>query len=140
MFTWQHLMRKGNAYFDANHWVKAEYCYYQALSLLEVVWKKEPENTEIMQAWVCAQHNLASTFEKQALLENAAENLFIAHHVIIQRMNDKNYSELAQSLALRMSAITYRSILEFKKKYAEYVDCQNWFATTNIEKPFLPLH
>lgn len=118
ILNWQQLLRNGNVFFDNQDWNIAISHYEHAQSELEKEWQINTDSIELMQAWVSTQHNLATVYEVQSKLTRAANFLLTAHATIISRINNPDYSELAQSLALRMSSITYKSILEFNKKYA----------------------
>lgn len=123
MNSWQSAMIKGNECFDSHNWLEAQRYYNQAIELLDLLWQKQNDSVEAMQGWVCGYHNLAATFEQQGQMDRAAQCLLHAHFTIVERANNKQYPDAAQSNALRMSSITYKSIIEFKNKHTYYSDC-----------------
>ena len=125
MASWQSAMIKGNECFNSHNWLDAERFYNQAIELLDMLWQQDNDSIEAMQGWVCGVHNLAATYEQQGQLERTAQCLAQAHSNIIKRVNDDDLSDINKSHALRMSSITYKSIVEFKHQYASYSNCLN---------------
>ena len=125
MVSWQSAMLKGNECFDSRDWFEAEQHYYRAIELLDMLWQKCSDSIEAMQGWVCGYHNLAATFEQQGQLERAAHCLMHAHYTILNHANNDDVPGMAQSNALRMSSITYKSIVEFKKNHQNCAKCMS---------------
>jgi tetratricopeptide (TPR) repeat protein len=109
--------------FDARNWLAAERYYYQAIELLDMLWQQDSENIEAMQGWVSKIHNLAATYEQQGQFERTAQCLLKAHCNIVKRVNDESLSDIHKSHALRMSSMTYKSIVDFKQQHASYSNC-----------------
>ena len=123
--SWQSTMIKGNECFDSHNWLEAERYYNRAIELVDLLWQQKISNLEAMQAWVCGYQNLAATYEQQGQLERALQCLLHAHYRVLQQANNKAVSEHAQSHALQMSSVTFKSISTFKGKHANYTRCMD---------------
>lgn len=119
--NWQQLLKAGNELYKKQNLNAAIAHYKSAEVILEKEWQTNSDSIEIMQAWVSTLHNLATVYETLSAPSSSADYLLQAHSKVIARINDPSYSPMAQSLALRMSSITYKSIIEFNKKYATHL-------------------
>lgn len=121
--SWQSTMIKGNECFDSHNWLEAERYYMRAIALVDELWQQQRSNLEAMQAWVCGYQNLAATYEQQGYLERALQCLLHAHFYVVEQANHITNCGKTQSNALRMSAITYKCLSDFKHKYHHHSQC-----------------
>ena len=131
MVLWQYLLREGNKYFKQDELFVAEELYHQAFHILNVDLHRNPNDIMLIQALICTHHNLATTYEQQAKLHDAAHYIYQAHSFAMSCANNHCLSEQTQSFALRMTSITYQSILELQKKYPNCEICDQKAGSLN---------
>ena len=120
---WQRLMEKGNNYFEAQQWTKAE-CYHKSVySQLEGRWEKSEELESLLMAWICACHNLATLFETKGEHERAIGYLVKAYQQAYNVSQNNNVTESLRYLAFNALNTTLAPIVMFSKKYPTCENC-----------------
>jgi tetratricopeptide (TPR) repeat protein len=123
MMHWQKLMNKGNSYFNAKQWSRAE-CYYKSVyTQLEGRWEIDKESESLLMAWICACHNLGTLFEAKGEHERAIGYLVKAYQQAYNTSQNNNASDTLRYLAFNALNMTLRPIILFSKKHPTCENC-----------------
>jgi hypothetical protein len=125
MFQWQKLLRQGNNNYREANWLQAEYCYRKAESLLDNLWQQDQNNEELLLAWVCTAHNLATLYEQQGDYRLSLQYLMVPHQRMLMLSKEEPNSKSIMMTAIRSLAITLNPLLIFRQKHTLCEDCYN---------------
>lgn len=114
---WKHLLTVGNECYNNHDWANAEYHYDLAFSQLLEQCHKEPNNCELLMAWICSCHNLSTLFESQEKLPAAMRYLLLPHQHCKHILAEHSSTEQAKALAIQAISVTYPPIVEFSNNY-----------------------
>jgi len=123
MKDWQQLMRSGNQYFQGADWLDAQYCYQQAISLIEDKWSDQFNDRELLFAWIAGMHNLAHVYESQQQREMALYYLKLAHEKVHALSLDESIAVELRSTAFTCLSLTTPPLLSFAKRHPICDDC-----------------
>ena len=133
MERWQFLLKSGNDYFDQGQWLKAEQYYQSAFNLLEDQWLYGSQYEDLLIAWICASHNLATLFETIGKLDASLQYLLVAHNKVQHISENEESSPSLQSLAFNAMKTTINPILLYTKKHPICDNCkQEWLQIDSI--------
>jgi len=124
MYQWQNLLDDGNDNFHKKNWRQAEYCYKEAAFHLDALWSADLENVQLLMAWVCAYHNLASLFEVQQNPSLSLQYLLIPHHKMLSIFHSDDNSEDTKLIAQNALRVTFMPIMMFSKRHPMCDTCQ----------------
>lgn len=124
MYQWQRLLHDGNECFDQNNWLQAEYYYKEAASYLDLLWSADIKNVELLMAWICVSHNLATLFEVQGDTKISLQYLLIPHQRMVELSQISQPCEDLRDIAFNALKTTFMPILLFTKKYPTCTNCQ----------------
>lgn len=123
MMHWQKLMNKGNSYFKAKQWDRAE-CYYKSVySQLEGRWELGKKYESLLMAWICACHNLGTLFETTGDHERAIDYLVKAYQQAYYTSQKNTASDSLRYLAFNALNMTLRPIISFSKTHPTCENC-----------------
>lgn len=118
METWQQLMRQGNLLYDLQRWHEALGYYNQAIILLEKsIVIESSDSQQVIQGWICAYHNVATTYEQQGLIQHSRDTLIIPFHSMLALSYDLQASSQMKLIANQALKITLPPLLEFANKH-----------------------
>lgn len=123
MQQWQTLLTDGNDCFDNENWLQAEYCYKEAAFHLDTLWSADSKNIQLLMAWICALHNLASLFEAQDNPDLSLQYLLIPHDKMLSISIAPEECEDLKLIAANALKITFSPILMFSKRYPMCPKC-----------------
>ena len=112
---WQRLLNFGNECFNKENWLQAEYYYKEAESHLDYLWSADTTNVNLLMAWICSLHNLASLCEQQGKSHTELKYLLIPHHRMLNLTNSKQASEDLKLIAIKALKLTFTPLLLFTK-------------------------
>ena len=121
---WQQLLNQGNKCFKDKNLLQAEYYYKEAESHLDYLWSIESTNVNLLMAWICSLHNLASLFEQQGNNQIGLQYLLIPHHRMMKLSQNKETSEDIKLIAINALKLTFTPILLFTKRNPICEDCE----------------
>jgi len=126
MNQWQSLLNDGNDNFHKKNWQQAEYCYKEAAFHLDTLWSAEPKNVQLLMAWICASHNLASLFEVQQNPNLSLQYLLIPHHRMLSifQSDDNDNNEDIKLIAQSTLKVTFMPIMMFSKRHPMCDTCK----------------
>ena len=113
MQQWQNLLEDGNNCFHDKNWLQAEYCYKEAAFHLDSLWSADTTNVQLLMAWICASHNLATLFEVQQNPELSLQYLLIPHNRMLSISNSNESNEDTKLIAQNALKVTFMPILMF---------------------------
>jgi len=142
MKSWQTLIERGNHSFDAQDWLEAENCYYQAESIIEKEWQQDLENVELLLAWVASLHNLASLFEAQGEAQVALRYLTLPHYRLLTLYRESALNDESEQMMYRAIKVTLFPLLEFSRRYPICSSCLEHLQATKewLLTPYKTLH
>ncbi|MEZ9819198.1 DUF2753 family protein [Shewanella sp. 10N.286.45.A1] len=123
MENWQQLMNSGNQHFKEAAWLDAQYCYQQAVSLIESEWSHQLSDRELLFAWIAGMHNLAHLYESQQQSEMALHYLKHAHKQVQTLSADESVIAEVRSSAFNSLSLTIPPLLDFAKRHPICDDC-----------------
>ncbi|MEZ9196543.1 DUF2753 family protein [Shewanella sp. 10N.286.54.B9] len=123
MENWQQLMNSGNQHFKDAAWLDAQYCYQQAISLIESEWSHQLSDRDLLFAWIAGMHNLAHLYESQHQSELALHYLKYAHEKVKSLSRSDSVCETVRSSAFQSLSLTIPPILDFAKRNPICDDC-----------------
>ena len=132
MYQWQDLLRYGKACFDNKDWLQAEYYFKQAESDLDQLWSQNSKNIELLMAWICSSHNLATLFEEQGNIEVSLQYLLLPHQRLLMLSENQQCCEDVQLIAIWALKLTLPPLITFAEKYPMCQECQRKF--TSLEQ------
>ena len=121
---WKRLLNFGNECFEKQNWLQAEYYYKEAESTLDYLWSVDSQNVNLLMAWICSLHNLASLFEQQGHKQSALRYLLIPHQRMLNFAKSEHASEDIKLIAINALKITFTPILLFSKRNPICKGCQ----------------
>lgn len=128
MYQWQNLLNDGNECFHKRNWQQAEYCYKEAAFHLDSLWSADTKNVQLLMAWVCASHNLATLFEVQENPDLSLQYLLIAHNRMLSIYHSDECCEDTKLIAQNALKITFMPILMFSKRHPMCDSCEQSLA------------
>ncbi|MCL1138852.1 DUF2753 family protein [Shewanella pneumatophori] len=142
MENWQQLMTSGNQHFKEASWMDAQYCYQQAVAMIENQWSHQVSDRELLFAWVAGMHNLAHLNECQDKTEVALYYLKNAHQEVQSLSNNESVADEVRSCAFQSLSLTIPPLLEFAKRHPICDDCISALEQTaeQIGMKQTPLH
>ena len=137
MPLWQQFINQGNQLFTHKKWGDALGYYNKAVSLLEDAMKTEiTDIQQIIQGWICAYHNIASTYEQQGLIELSRDALMTPFHHMLALSRDPTTTEAIQLAANSALTITLPPLFAFAKKNPnEFAFINQVIEQLNIHQP-----
>mgnify|MGYP000742620968 CR=1 FL=1 len=123
MENWQQLRNSGNQHFKEAAWLDAQYCYQQALSLIESELSQQLSDRELLFAWIAGMHNLAHLYELQQQSETALYYLKLAHKEVQTLSADESVAVEVRRAAFNSLSITIPPLLDFAKRHPICDDC-----------------
>lgn len=136
MQQWQNLLEDGNNCFHDKNWLQAEYCYKEAAFHLDSLWSADTTNVQLLMAWICASHNLATLFEVQQNPELSLQYLLIPHNRMLSISNSNESNEDTKLIAQNALKVTFMPILMFSKRHPMCDTCKKSLAEfkANLEQ------
>ena len=136
MQQWQNLLEDGNNCFHDKNWLQAEYCYKEAAFHLDSLWSADSTNVQLLMAWICASHNLATLFEVQQNPELSLQYLLIPHNRMLSISNSDESNENTKLIAQNALKVTFMPILMFSKRHPMCDTCKKSLAEfkANLEQ------
>jgi len=128
MSQWQTLLDDGNHSFHKRHWLQAEYCYKEAAFHLDALWSADPKNVQLLMAWICATHNLATLFEVQDNPDLSLQYLLIPHNRMLAICHAEEGCEDSKLIAQNALKVTFMPILMFSKRHPMCNSCEESLA------------
>lgn len=128
MNQWQNLLDDGNNCFHEKNWLQAEYCYKEAAFHLDSLWSAEPKNVQLLMAWICVSHNLATLFEVQENPDLSLQYLLIPHNRMLSICNSEESCEDTKLIAQNALKVTFMPILMFSKRHPMCGTCKQSLA------------
>ena len=125
MYQWQNLLNNGNECFNEQNWLQAEYYYKQAESHLDILWSANNKDVDLLMAWICTVHNLATLFEAQGNNEVSLQYLLIPHHRMLKLSHNDQSCEDLKLIAMKALKFTFTPLMIFAKKHPMCADCEN---------------
>ena len=131
MSTWQQKLRQGNTDFNSCRWLQAESAYRDAAEQLTQQWSNNPQDTQLMMAWIVSMHNLATLFERLGEPETASPFLFVPYRRVLSLLQASDMSEEFHFDLLR--AVRYAAIplLEFSRRHPVCQSCADHLETVS---------
>lgn len=123
MHQWQNLLTDGNDCFDNKKWLQAEYYYKEAAFHLDTLWSADVKNVQLLMAWICALHNLATLFEVQDNPDVSLQYLLIPHEKMLSISAAVEECEEMKQIALNALKITFSPIMMFSKRHPMCPQC-----------------
>ncbi len=117
MAQWQNLLNDGNNCFHEKNWIEAEYCYKEAAFHLDSLWSADIKNVQLLMAWVCVSHNLATLFEAQNNPELSLQYLLIPHNRMLSLCHSHDSCDDTKLIAPNALKLTFMPILMFSKRH-----------------------
>jgi len=124
MYPWQSLLDDGNNCFHKRNWRQAEYCYKEAAFHLDSLWAADTVNVQLLMAWICASHNLATLFEVQDNPDLSLQYLLLPHNRMLSICHSDDSSEDVKLIAQNALKTTFMPILMFSKRHPMCDTCQ----------------
>ena len=121
---WKRLLTFGNECFEKQNLLQAEYYYKEAESQLDYLWTADPENVQLLMAWICALHNLSTLFELQGNKQIGLEYLLIPHNRMLNLSHSEETSDDLKLIAIKALKITFKPILTFTQKHPICGGCE----------------
>lgn len=131
MQQWQSLLINGNDFFKQQNWLKAQSHYQKAETLLDDAWHNDSSNLDLLMAWICANHNLAALYEKQAEYTVALQYLVQAHQRLAALIQADYLPNKLKLTVIKMLKITWSPIIEFKKSHPICDNCMAALSRTS---------
>ncbi|OUR61786.1 hypothetical protein A9Q74_07680 [Colwellia sp. 39_35_sub15_T18] len=128
MYQWQNLLNDGNDCFHNKNWGQAEYCYKEAAFHLDSLWAADSRNVQLLMAWICVSHNLATLFEVQDNPDLSLQYLLIPHNRMLTICNSADSCEDTRLIAQNALKVTFMPILMFSKRHPMCNTCQKSLA------------
>ena len=125
MYQWQNLLTNGNECFNEQNWLQAEYYYKEAESHLDTLWSANNKDVDLLMAWICAVHNLATLFEVQGNNDVSLQYLLIPHHRMLKLSHNNQSCEDLKLIAMKALKFTFTPLMIFAKKHPMCADCEN---------------
>lgn len=118
MKTWQNLMTQGNDFYTQQQWHSALSYYQEAITLLEDEMIIDVADVQqVIQAWICGYHNVATTYEQQGLIEKSRNSLVTPFKTMLALSYNQNVSSEMKLIANFSLKITLPPLLEFANKH-----------------------
>lgn len=118
MEEWQYLIRQGNQEYDQQKWHEALGYYHHAITLLEQsVAIESPKSQQIIQGWICAYHNVSTTYEQQGFIERSRDTLITPFRIMLALTDHPQASSKMKLIATHALKITLPPLLEFANKH-----------------------
>ena len=135
MYQWQNLLDDGNNSFHKRNWQEAEYCYKEAAFHLDLLWSADIKNVQLLMAWICASHNLATLFEVQDNADLSLHYLLIPHNRMLSICHSDECCEDTKLIAQNALKATFMPILMFSKRHPICETCEKTLAgfKSNLE-------
>ncbi|MBL4823008.1 MAG: hypothetical protein JKX90_05740 [Colwellia sp.] len=124
MHQWQSLLTDGNDCFHKKNWLQAEYYYKEAAFHLDTLWAANTKDIQLLMAWICASHNLATLFEVQNNPDLSLQYLLIPHKRMLAMTTSDEHCEDMKLIASNALKITFMPILMFSKRHPMCPSCQ----------------
>ena len=134
MQTWKVLVENGNSCFDSKSWEDAEFCYQNAVEQIKQQWENDPENEELLMAWISVQHNLAAVYEEQGQHYTALRYLTMPHQWMMALLRGESVSDTFKSLATKAVKVTLIPLLDFSRRHPI---CESCFDALQISPEWL---
>jgi len=134
MQTWKVLMENGKSCFDSKSWQDAEFCYQNAVEKIKQQWENDPENEELLMAWISAQHNLAAVYEEQGQHYTALRYLTMPHQWMMSLLRGESVSDTFKSLATKAVKVTLIPLLDFSRRHPI---CESCFDALQVSPEWL---
>ncbi len=125
MSDWQNLLVEGNQQYNKGEWRQAEQLYLSAEESLDKSWNQDQTNTELLMAWICATHNLATVYEKQGDNRVSLQYLIFPHQRMLKLSQGKHNNNELTMVAIKALKITLTPIIEYRKKHTLCQECYN---------------
>lgn len=123
MQNWQNLMLKGNRCYMEENWQHAEFYYREAEDVLNAQWFADQASDELLMAWICANHNLATLFETTGHYREALKYLLQPHERLTAIVRAKTSCNAIKTVAIKALSKTLEPINLFKKKHNVCEEC-----------------
>ncbi|MBL4899879.1 MAG: DUF2753 family protein [Colwellia sp.] len=142
MHQWQSLLTNGNDCFHNKNWLQAEYYYKEAAFHLETLWSSNTKDIELLMAWICSSHNLATLFESQNNPDLSLKYLLIPHKRMLSMTTSDEQCEDMKLIASNALKVTFMPILMFSKRHPMCPSCQQSLAEfkQNLDAQQCDLH
>lgn len=126
---WQSLLKLGNNCFIDNKWGKAEFFYSEAYDILACGYRNNPLSADILMAWICTCHNLASLYEALGDIDLSLKFLKVPYDYLLEISQSNIPDEDVKLIAFKGISLTIAPILMFAKKYPMCDDCKSKFGS-----------
>jgi hypothetical protein len=113
--SWKETVLHGNHCFDQERWYDAQTHYLFAIEQLEVLWRRDKENAQLMMGWIAAMHNLSSLHERLDKPKAALQPLMQSYKTVMVLYDDKSIGEEFKISVMKAARTCLMSLLEFSK-------------------------
>ena len=124
---WQSLLKLGNQSFHEKHWQQAEFFYSEAYDLLAIAYRNDPLSSDLLMAWICSCHNLATLYENLGNISLSWRFLIVPHDYMHEVIQAKGPSDDAKLIATKAMSLILPPILAFTKKHPVCNECIEQF-------------
>ncbi len=126
---WQSLLKLGNECFQNKQLNQAEAFYWKVYDLLSIACHDEPQSSDVLMAWICACHNLASLYETFGNLHLSLKFLMTPHEYLTAVSESKHFNDDIKFTAFKGMSITLPAILLFSKNHKICEGCREQLPT-----------
>lgn len=139
---WQSLLRLGNQCFEERRWDQAEYFFSEAYDTLAFAYRNDPLSSDLLNAWLCACHNLSTLYESLGNLKLSLRFLMIPHDYLTEVTNSDCLNEDVKLIAFNGMNITLNPIMQFAQKHPMCEDCKSKLVQLQqlLEQENQPIH
>jgi len=123
MSHWRDLLNHGNDNFHNGKFQEAEYCYKEAAFHLDFLWSADTTKVQLLMAWICTYHNLASLFEVQNRPDLSLQYLLIPHKRMLLESKSSDCCDDTKLITHNALNITFKPILMFSERHPVCNSC-----------------